>query len=146
MHAEVLKEISIFLADRPGELVGVLEAADAAGVDIAALCVSHHHNAGQSARGVVRLIGTPVDRLEGVCESLIETGKAGPMAEFEVLVVGMQDRPGAFRDIAAALATAGINVEYAYQTPQRNGHSGYSVFRVKDGMVGRAVEVVRDLP
>lgn len=144
MHVEVLKEFSIFLADRPGELAGVLEAADAAAVEIAALCVSHHQSAGQSARGVVRMIGSPVDRLRAVCESLIETGKAGPASEYDVLVVGMKDRPGAFRDIATALAKAGVNVQYAYQAPARNGHDAYSIFRVSD--LPKAEAAVRDLP
>ena len=144
MHVQRLTEFSIFLADRPGELAGVLEAAGAAGVEIAALCVSHHQTPSQSARGVLRLIGSPPESLRRVCESLIETGKAGPMVEAEVLVVGMQDRVGAFRDIASALARAGVNVQYAYQAPARNGHEAYSIFRV--GALGPAEAAVRDLP
>lgn len=144
MHAERLTEFSIFLADRPGELAGVLEAADAASVEIAALCVSHHQTHGQSARGVVRVIGSPPEALRRVCESLIETGKAGPMVESEVLVVGMKDRVGAFRDLSAALAKAGVNVQYAYQAPARNGHAAYSIFRVSD--LPKAEAAVRDLP
>jgi hypothetical protein len=144
MHAERKTEFSIFLADRPGELAGVLEAADAARVEVTALCVSHHQTQGQSARGVVRLIGSPAESLRRVCESLIETGKAGPMVESDVLLVGMKDRPGAFRDISAALAKAGVNVQYAYQAPARNGHEAYSIFRVSD--VPKAEAAVRDLP
>lgn len=144
MHAEVLKEFSIFLADRPGELAGVLEAADAARIDIAAVCVSHHQTPSQSARGVLRVIGSPEEGLRRVCESLIETGKAGPMVESDVLVVGMKSRTGAFRDIAAALGRAGVNVQYAYQAAARNGHDAYSIFRVSD--VPKARAAIADVP
>ncbi len=144
MHAERQTEFSIFLADRPGELAGVLEAADASRVEVTALCVSHHQTQGQSARGVVRLVGAPVEALRRVCESLIETGKAGPMVEADVLVVGMKDRAGAFLGISAALAKAGVNVQYAYQAPARNGHEAYSIFRVSD--VPKAEAAVKDLP
>ncbi|MCB9844910.1 MAG: hypothetical protein H6811_02835 [Phycisphaeraceae bacterium] len=126
MESAVHTEFSIYLAHRPGELAGVLEAAAASGIEITAVSVSD-----QTQRGLVRLMGQPEERLREVLESLVEAG-AGPMLEQPVLVIPFDNRPGLFRDVAANLALAGVNVVYAYGAPAINGLPGRCVFRVSD--------------
>ncbi len=63
MIARRLTEFTIYLAQRPGELAGLLEAIDAAGVDVAGLSVTEYNE-----RGLVRLVGEPEESLRRVME------------------------------------------------------------------------------
>lgn len=132
MQCDLLTEFSIYLADRPGELAGVLEATAAAGVHLAAISVGDTQQ-----RGLIRLIGAPEDALRRLCEGLVDSG-AGPVAEARVLAVGLADRPSAFLDVAASFAAEGVNVRYAYQSPNVNGFPARCVFRVDDPEKGQA--------
>lgn len=135
MDATTQTEFSIYLAHRPGELAGVLEALDAAGVDVQAVCVVD-----QDERGLVRLLAQPEERVREVFESLVVSG-AGPVFESQVLVVSADGRPGVVRDVAAQLALAGVNVRYAYGAPASKTAPGRCVFRVSN--LEEALRVVR---
>lgn len=126
MRPQRLTEFSIYVEDRPGELAGVLDAVGAAGVEIEVMNVST--NAG---KGIIRLVGSPTDDLRSALESLVESGH-GPLTEAEVLSVGLDRRPNAFRDITVHFAPKGINVLYAYMAPANNGHQARCVLRVDD--------------
>lgn len=130
MDSTVQTEFSIYLADRPGELAGVLEAARAAGVEIQGLVVGHNHS-----KGLVRMLGTPEEALRRILEQLVESG-AGPCVEAPVVVVPIADRPGLFRELAAELALDDVNLQHAYAIPPRpgsdNGHGMSFVLRVSD--------------
>lgn len=133
MHITRLTEFSIYLADRPGELAGVLEALRAAGVRAEAVVVSEHNG-----RGLVRLIGTPEEALRRVCEGLCDSG-AGPVAEAQVLSVALDERPGAFAEVASRLGVSRINIRYAYQAPSVNGMPARCIFRVDDPAAAEGV-------
>jgi hypothetical protein len=75
MKPQRLTEFSIYLDQRPGELAGVLDALAAAGVDLLALSVTEHNG-----RGLIRVLGEPIEQLRAVCESLIDSG-VGPVVE-----------------------------------------------------------------
>lgn len=121
-----LIEFSVYLDQRPGELAGLLDAAAAAGVDVRAVSVSE-----LNGKGLVRLIGDPVESLRGVCESLIESG-VGPIVESEVLAVSIENRPNALKDLATAMADRRINLRYAYLAPRHGQTPAHCVFRVDD--------------
>ena len=137
MDATTRTEFSIYLAQRPGELAGVLEALDAAGAEAQAVCVVDQNN-----RGLVRILGEPEQRVREVFESLVEAG-AGPAVEAPVLVVSAENRPGLVRDVAAQLALAGVNVQYAYAAASGNGEGGRCIFRVSD--LDRAVQTLSSM-
>jgi len=132
MKPEALTEFSIYLDQRPGELAGVLDALSAAGVEVTSLAVTEHNG-----RGLIRLLGTPIEVLRSVCESLTESG-VGPVVESRVLAVRVDDRPSVMRDLATAMADWRINVRYAYMSPGRSlgGETARAetlcVFRVDD--------------
>ena len=126
MHYDLVTEFSIYLADRPGELAGVLEAAAAAGVHIEAVTVGD-----SNARGLIRLIGDQAETMRGVCEQLVHAG-GGPVTEAIVLAVDVSQRPSAFRDIVSQFASDRVNVKYAYQAPQLNGSPPRCIFRVEE--------------
>ncbi|USN98923.1 MAG: hypothetical protein H6810_12340 [Phycisphaeraceae bacterium] len=121
-----LTEFSIYLDQRPGELAGLLGAAASAGVDVRAVSVSE-----SNGKGLVRVIGEPVEYLRRVCESLMESG-VGPIVESEVFAVSMENRPNALRDLATAMADQRINLRYAYQMPRHGQEPARCVFRVDD--------------
>lgn len=137
MEVARVKEFSIYLTDRPGELAGVLEALAAAGAAVTALSVVE-----QNGKGLVRLLGEPEAAVRQVCEGVTDTG-AGPVTEVEVLAVGLGDNPGVFREVAVRLAAAGVNVRYAYQSPAQNGTPSRCILRVDDA--DRAESIIREV-
>jgi hypothetical protein len=141
MEVVRVPEFNIYLADRPGELAGVLEALAAAGARVTALSVVETGN-GEDRKGLVRLLGEPVEAVRRVCESVADTG-AGPVMETEVLVVSLGEHPGRFREVAVKLADAKVNVRYVYQCPSVTGEGVRCVLRVEDP--AKAEEIVRDL-
>lgn len=137
MEVARVKEFSIYLTDRPGELAGVLEALAAAGAAVTALAVVE-----QNGKGLVRLLGEPEDAVRRVCEGVTDTG-AGPVTEVEVLAVGLGDNPGVFREVAVRLAAAAVNVRYAYQAPAQNGTPSRCILRVDDA--DKAESIIREV-
>lgn len=133
MEVSRVREFSIYLTDRPGELAGVLEALAAAGASVTALSVVE-----QNGKGLVRLLGEPEDAVRRVCEGVTDTG-AGPVAESEVLAVGLGDNPGIFREVAGRLADGAVNVRYAYQSPAHNGAGARCILRVDDPEKAEAI-------
>lgn len=119
-------EFSIYLMHRPGELAGVLGAAAEAGVRITAVTVTDQNN-----RGLVRVLGTPEEKLRAVFESLVEAG-SGPVVETPVLVVPIGSRSSVLHDIATHLAVAGVNVQYAYAAAAQNSTPSRCILRVSD--------------
>ena len=106
-----LTEFSIYLQQRPGELVGLLDAALAGGVEIISISTTEHLD-----RGCVRLLGHPESALRHVCESMVEAG-VGPVVEAPVAGVSVEDRPGVVRDLAVLMTDNRINVRYCYFVP-----------------------------
>ena len=92
------------------------------------LAVSEHNG-----RGLIRVIGEPLEALRGVCESMMDSG-VGPIVESGVLAVRVDDRPSAMRDLTTAMADRRINVRYAYMSPGRVEGQAVTrcVFRVDD--------------
>lgn len=132
------REFSVYLQDRPGELAGVLEAIEAAGIQTTGISVSEING-----RGLVRLLGTSEEGLRTVCEQLCDAG-AGPVAEADVLVAELNGHPSGFREIAVHLAASGINIRYAYHSLPQNGSSGRCVIRVDE--MDRAEKAILELP
>lgn len=137
MTPRAFTEFSIYLQQRPGELAGVLEAAQLAGVEIHSVSTAEHLD-----RGCVRVIGTPEEALGQVCERLVEAG-VGPVVESPVVGVEIDNRPGVVRDLALLMADEKINVRYCYLVPAIGGKgSALCVFRLDEHE--KAMQVIRD--
>lgn len=137
MQSERLTEFSIYVAQRPGELAGLLEASAAAGITIHGLCVTEYKD-----KGLVRLIAEPEEAMRHVCESMVESG-VGPVVESTVITFDIENRPGALRDVAVGLADARINIQYVYFTSPSPGRSSRAVMRVDD--LNKGVEAINAL-
>ena len=115
MQRLILNEFSVYLQQRPGELAGVLDAAKAAGVRVFSVSTTEYQD-----RGCVRLLGTPEAALRQMCESLVDAG-IGPVVEAPVVVVGVEDKPAAIRDLSVMMADNRINIRYCYLIPGVQG-------------------------
>jgi hypothetical protein len=99
-------DITVLMENRPGTLADIAEALGQAGVNIEGMCA--FVAAGRSiGHLLVEDPGAARRALSGVCE----VGE-----EREVLVVDLEDRPGALGNVVRKLADAGVNVEVCYLT------------------------------
>jgi hypothetical protein len=100
----VIKQLSVFLENRPGSLASLAKAMGEAGIDILALNIAE---AGEF--GVVRML---VKNPDGAQKKLREMGFIVSLTN--VVGVEMGDRPRELYEIAKILGESNINVEYAY--------------------------------
>ncbi len=118
----IRKQLSIFLANRPGTLASVCESLREKEVNILAMTVSDTVD-----HAVVRMIvdkpGPAVHQLEG--QGLL-------VVENDVLVVRLENKPGALAELAGQLAEHEVNIEYAYCTGMPSQQKGLMVFRTAD--------------
>lgn len=99
-----IKQLSIFSENRPGRLAAMAKAMMDEDVNIFAFSIAEG-----AGYGVIRAL---VDRPEKAFKKLTEMGVT--VRYTDVLAVEMVDRPGGLYDAVAALAEAGINIEYSY--------------------------------
>lgn len=115
-------EFSIYLINRPGVLASVTGALAKARINIIALTLS---DAGE--HGVLRIL------CDNPATARQVLGKAHDRwAESEVLVLELENRPGAFAAVAQKLADEHINISYAYCTGGARGGRTTAVFKVSD--------------
>jgi len=117
-----VKQISVFLENKPGRLTGLTRALSDAGINIRALSL-----ADTTDFGIMRLI---VDRPEEALKAL--QGQGYSVAETDVLAVGIPDRPGGLAQAAETISAVGINIEYMYAFVEKKGGNAVMVFRVDD--------------
>jgi hypothetical protein len=117
----IAKQLSVFLENKPGTLSDVCEALAVDGVNILALSVSDTVD-----HAVVRLV---VDQPEKAAHILGEAGLL--VVENEVLMAEVPNRPGTLAAVAAAMAEADLNIEYAYCTAGDDQADGVLVLRTR---------------
>jgi hypothetical protein len=100
----MLRQLSLFLENRPGQLRAPCEALGQAGVDILTMAL-----ADTAQFGILRLIVKDPDRAREVLE---RTGAVVNVAE--VAPIEVDDRPGGLAAALAAIEQAGLGVEYMY--------------------------------
>ncbi len=127
-----IKQISIFVENKPGRMAGVAKALGDAGVNIRALTIAE---AGDF--GVIRMV---VDDTERGYTALREKGFM--VSETDVLAVEIKDVPGGLYEIADTLGMNNINVEYAYAFVTAKAKRAMLILRVDD--VKRAAEVLSE--
>jgi hypothetical protein len=127
-----IKQISIFVENKPGRMAGVAKALGDAGVNIRALTIAE---AGDF--GVIRMV---VDDTERGYTALCEKGFM--VSETDVLAVEIKDVPGGLYEIVNSLGMNNINVEYAYAFVTAKAERAMLILRVDD--VKRATEVLSE--
>ncbi len=123
-----VKQISIFLENKPGQLSGICRALAKENVNIATLSL-----ADWADFGIVRMIVD--DHVKG-CEVLTKAGYA--VRETEVVMATVPDRPGGMAEIMEKLDAAGIDVEYSYAYALGSGEKAVLVFKFNDNAKAEA--------
>jgi len=126
-----MKQISVFLENRPGSLYAVLEKLREWNVNLRALSL-----ADTAEFGVLRFI---VEDPEKTAERLRDEGFTATLTE--VLAAGVEDRPGGLCQVVEILTREGISIEYLYAFVSPHRDKAYVVFRVEDlGKARKALE------
>jgi hypothetical protein len=99
-----VKQISIFLENKKGRLLEVLNTLAKAKINIRALSI-----ADTSDFGILRLIVPTPDKAKQVLEK-----NKFRVNETEVIAVGVPDKPGGLASILRVMNDANLNVEYLY--------------------------------
>lgn len=116
----IVKQLSIFLANEPGELNHICQVLADKGIDIKALTVTDTVD-----HAVVRLIlSDPV-----LGQEILEEGNLF-VVDNRVIEVPLESKPGRLAALAGALAEAKINIFYAYGS--NDGASGVLYMRTGD--------------
>ncbi len=115
-------QISVFLENKKGRLLEALETLAKSGINIRALSI-----ADTSEFGVLRLIAPEPEQAR---KSLEEGGFT--VGENEVIVVGVDDKPGGLVSVLRVLKSASINVEYLYAFVARSGNKAVVVLRTEN--------------
>lgn len=117
-----VKQISVFLENKPGSLAALTDILSANDIDMRALSL------GETADfGILRLI---VDDSYKAAFVLKEAGFICTVTS--VLALAISDKPGSFAGAVKVLGEAGINMEYAYAFTGRKQGQAYMVLRVAD--------------
>ena len=117
-----IRQISIFLENKPGQLSTICRNLADAGINIATLSL-----ADTADFGIVRMI---VDDHEKAKSVLAEKGHVVNVRE--VIAVCVPDRPGGMAEVMQVLDAAGANIEYSYAFAFHKGEKAVLVFRFDD--------------
>jgi hypothetical protein len=104
---QAMKDLTVTLENRPGSLADLGAATGSAGINIEGVCGSTE--GGQAAIHIL------VDDAAGTRAALREAG-IEVSGERDVLVVDIENRPGAMGEVARRIGDAGANIELVYTT------------------------------
>jgi hypothetical protein len=119
---EIATQLSVFIENRPGTLAAVCDELAKHGLNIYALTISDTVD-----HAVVRMIVSEPRKALTLFE---ERGVL--TVENKVLMLENSNKPGSLSKIAAKLAKAKINIEYAYLATRPGEKKGLLVLRTDD--------------
>ncbi|RLI85712.1 MAG: acetolactate synthase [Archaeoglobales archaeon] len=129
MEDKTLKQVSVFVENKPGRLAAVTEKLYEKGINIRAFTIAE---AGDF--GIIRMV---VDKTDEAYETLRNAGFTVTLTR--VLGVEVEDEPGGLYKIAKALGDANVNIEYVYAFTF-GGDKALIILRVND--LEKAVEIL----
>lgn len=125
-----IRQISVFLENRPGRLAALCRTLADAGVNLSTLMLSE-----TGEFGLMRFLTSEPDKAKAVVE------KAGYAATAsEVLAIQVPDKPGGLAGILTLLEPHKISVEYMYAFVCRQGRA-IMIIRFDD--LDRAIDVLQ---
>lgn len=117
-----IRQLSIFIENKPGRVAQVTEVIAKAKVDIRALSIADTSNF-----GILRLIVNKPD------EALDALKKANITVSItSVIAIGIDDSPGEFSNVARILADKGIEIEYMYTFIGRDKNRAFVILKVEE--------------
>ena len=115
-----LKQLSVFLENKPGRLSQPCKALAAAGINILTLSL-----ADTEQFGILRVIVREWEKAKAVLE---KTGCVVNVSD--VLAVEIPDRPGGMESVLAILEPGAGNIEYMYAFTLKRGSNAVMIIRV----------------
>ena len=116
-------QLTVFMENRPGRLLSLLESLAKAGIDIEATCVTDSGDF-----GLVRLVVSDTELALAVLK-----GEDRVVSATEVLCVTVPDRPGGLvGTVLRRLAEAGVNIRYLYDVSRRHTDRATVVLKPDD--------------
>ncbi|MFQ9871820.1 MAG: ACT domain-containing protein [Oscillospiraceae bacterium] len=117
-----VKQISVFVENKPGRLCEVTNILEQNHLDIRALSIADTTNF-----GILRIIVDDPDKAQAV---LKETGMMVSITE--VIAVGITDQPGGLAAVLRLLNEEQVAVEYMYAFISREEKTAYVILRVEN--------------
>jgi hypothetical protein len=125
----MLKQVQIFVENRPGKVHAIMETLKSAEVNARAISITESADC-----GFVRLIVNLPEKAESALKS------AGFMPQMiDVIGVTIPDKFGAFCDVVRILGESDINIEYSYSLMGCKHGNANILIRVKDPQKTAAV-------
>jgi hypothetical protein len=119
---DIAKQLSVFLANKPGTLAQVCEELGRAGINIYALTISDTVD-----HAVVRMVVSDSHK------AMMVFGDHGVLTvENDVLMIENDNKPGSLAKIADRLAAGKVNIEYAYLATSPSSRKGLLIMRVSN--------------
>ena len=127
---QIAIQLALFLANKPGTLAKACDALAEADINIYALTISD-----TADHSVVRIVVSDPKK------ALMILGDHGVLViENKVLMIENDNKPGSLARIAEKLASAKINIEYAYLATSPKSKKGLMILRPSD--VKKALKVL----
>lgn len=117
-----IRQISVFVENKPGAMVSITQALGKAGVDLRALSLADTQDF-----GILRMI---VDDTDKAKQALAAIGCFTTVSD--VLAAEIPDTPGAMTELIGKVAETGLNIEYTYAFISPVNRKAYIVLRIKD--------------
>jgi len=119
---QVQTQFSIFLINKPGVLAKISDALAKARINMVAMALMD-----SGEHGTLRIVCDDPDKARDVL------GKAHDRwTESEILLVELDNTPGAFAEVSKKLASEHINITYAYCTGGAYGGKTNAAFKLAD--------------
>ncbi len=117
-----VKQISVFLENKPGALLGMTRVLAEQNIDMRAFSLAE-----TSDFGIARIIVNDVAKTTAVLQEAGFVHNVTP-----VIAVAVSNTPGGLNRALTALSEASVNVEYMYAFVGGREESAYMIFRVAD--------------
>jgi len=114
-----IQQLSLFLENRPGQILEPCRLLAASGIDIRTLCV-----ADTQQFGILRMIVSDWKKAE---QLLKEAGWVVNVTE--VVAIEVPDRPGGLADLVELFEGSGVNIEYMYAFTFGRADTAVLIFR-----------------
>lgn len=114
------QQLSIFMENKPGQLVKVTQTLAEAGIDIRAMSLADTKDF-----GIVRMIVSDCEKAQAFMR---EKGFMSTITQ--VMCIAMNDQPGGLEAVTELLAQAQVNIDYLYACITVVGKHAYIVMHV----------------
>ena len=128
---DIVKQLSIFIANKPGTLAEICEELSKYEINIYALTISD-----TTDHAVIRMVVSDTQKAMHLFER-----RGLLVVDNKVLMIENSNKPGSLAEIAKRLGKAKINIEYAYLATSPDSKKGLLI--VRTDKVDKALAVLK---